>query len=148
MKHSTFMSLTAALSLAACHDATAPEAVPPVSPVSSGSALAVAPDSETVWASLALDDAATRLLSGLADGSARADLKRALRGLAANIVKRDSPEGARAYYEASLALEQLRESSDQSALADLDAVSFALDRAGLLVGALIDPDARRNVVRH
>ena len=142
MKHLTFMSLTAAVSLAACHDAVAPEAEPPVSPVSAGSALAMAPDSDAVWASLALDDAGTRLLSSLADGNAREDLKRALRGLAASIVRRERPEGARAYYEARRALEQLLESSDQSALADLDAVSLAVDRAGLLIGALIDPDGR------
>jgi len=138
VKHSTFLSLTAAVSLAACHDATAPELKPEPAEAPATAALVPAVDSSALWASLALEDAATRLLSGLADGHARADLKRALRGLAASIVRHDRPEGTRAYYEASRALEQLLESSDQSALADLDAVSLALDRAGLLIGARVD----------
>jgi hypothetical protein len=134
VKHSTFLSLTAAVSLAACHDATAPEQKPEPAEAPAGAALVAAVDSSAEWASLALDDAATRLLSGLDDGEARRTLERALHALSANLGRRDDAAAARGFHEAALgALAHLRDLSDVAAAPDLDAIALAIDGAARLL---------------
>lgn len=148
MRHTTLRSLTAAVFLAACHDATAPERSTEPQPVPHTTALARV-DSTAVWASMALDDAATRLLSALAEGEARSELIRALRALSIDVVAPQNEQAARGHYEAaSRTLAQLLRSGEASALADLDAVGFALDHAGSLIGALVDPNGAQRARSH
>jgi hypothetical protein len=130
MKHSTIMSLIAAASLAACQDATAPERRPLPDTSLRDPPLAAVVDSSAVWASLALDDAATRLLSQLSDGDARNELKRALHLLSVRLVSSAAHDAARVYPDAAVrALADLREQSGEATQPDLDAVELALDGA-------------------
>lgn len=130
MKHAAFISLTAAASLGACRDATAPERTAQLVALPPEATVAPATDSSTVWASLALVDAATRLLSGLDDSKVRSDLKRALHALSAKLGDRNEKETARGFYDAALrALRHLREVSDVATVPDLDAIALALDAA-------------------
>ena len=135
MKHNTFISLTAALSLGACHDATAP--VPNPEPVAPPPDVAVvlAIDSSAVWASLALDDAATRLLSELPDGDARNELKGTLRALSTHVLRGVERTTRTSLDAATRSLAELRERSDQAAQPDLDAIELALDGAVRLLNA-------------
>jgi len=143
MKRTTLISLTAAISLGACHDVTAPEPRTEPRTAPAHAARALAKDSSAVWASMALDDAATRLLSGVADGDARTDLERALHVLSAQLGRRDDAAAARACQEAAgRALAQLREQSDVAALPDLDAIGLALDGAAAVLNSRSIMDAR------
>ena len=137
MKHSTLISLTAAVSLAACNDATVPRQ--PQETIPDAPASAARADNSAAWATVALDDAATRLLSTLAEGPARDDLKRALHALSARIASGDNPAAIHAYRDQALdALARLRAVSDPSAVPDVDAIGLALDGAASLL------DGRQN----
>ena len=130
MKHSKFLSLTAAISLAACHDATAPELKSEPVDAPATAALVPAVDSSALWASLALDDAATRLLSGLPDGGERTKLQRSLNALSALLVRGVERDAALTHQDvAARALAELRERSDEAVQPDFDAIELALDGA-------------------
>ena len=131
MKHSTLVSITAAVSLTACHDAVAPE--PRQQQLTPDAISAVIVDSSAAWAAAALDDAATRLLPSFAEGSTRSDLKRALSTLSAHITRGDDAAAHASKQAAERAIVQLRELNDVSSAPDLDAIALALDGAAALL---------------
>lgn len=128
MKHSTMISLTTALSIAACQDSTAPEPMPDSASALANAPLATVVDSSAAWASFALDDAATRLLSGFDDSAARRDLERALRSLSLQLVHRGRQAETNAYRDAAdAALSRLRALTNDAAIPDLDAIGMAIE---------------------
>ena len=130
VKRSTLISFTAAVSLAACHDATAPEPTAMTSPRDASVNMAGV-DSNAVFA---LDDAATRLLSNYVEGMERNSLQRALRALSAWSARGDR-KAISAWRELALdALERLRAASDPASAPDLDAIALAIDAVPSLPG--------------
>ena len=127
MKYSTIIFVTAAVSLAACHDSTAPEALA-TSPVDALVSVAEF-DSSNAWVAIALDDAATRLLSTFADGKERISLQRALRALSATSARGDSTTILFYRDHSHEALARLRVVSDPASNPDLDAIALAIDGA-------------------
>ena len=137
MKHSTFFPLKAAILLAACHDATAPEPESLRMTESTETSLAIAiDDSSDVWTMMALDDAAARLTAGIADDVARTQLTSALRGLAGQLRRSERAavhgerEPAKSAYEAARStLARLHALGDEALAPELDAIGLALDQA-------------------
>ena len=127
MKRSTLISFTAVVSLAACHDATAPDAPSPT-PLRDASVSMAGADSGSAWATVALEDAATRLLATLQDSPERRRLKRALSRLAILVARGERWAAVHASSaEAHDALERLRSQSDPASVPDLDAIALAID---------------------
>ncbi len=130
MKHRIFTSLissTAALSLAACRDATAPDATHIDAPASSAARLAVSVDSSVVWSAAALDDAATRLAAVLDDERTRREVSSALHALSSRLVAGASNEELAMLHERAQRV--VHRLGNQSASPDLDAISLALNHA-------------------
>jgi hypothetical protein len=131
MKHPTIISLTVALSIAACQDTTAPAQLTDSVAVLADVPQAALIDSSAFWTSLALEDAATRLLSGIDDNAVRRDLERSLRSLSQQLVLRSSGDLNGVHRNAAeAALTRLRALCDISAAPDLDAIAMALERSG------------------
>jgi hypothetical protein len=135
VKHANFFPLTVAFSLAACHDATAPEPESPAgtTTVQASPQIAIV-DSSDVWVAMALEDAAERLASGIADDATRTSLNSALNSLAVELSRgQGAPaptESANSHYAAARAtLARLLALGDEGLAPELDAIGLVLDQA-------------------
>ena len=131
MKHAILLSSTAALSLAACAETTAPERQHVDVPAQNASQSFVASDSSVAWAAAALDDAASRLAQSISNERARRELSGALHALSTRL---RSPDGAKdselnALSSVARRAVQRVQDSDPSVAADLDAITLALENA-------------------
>jgi hypothetical protein len=132
MKHPLlvcFLSSTAALSLSACRETTAPGVRRVDSPSHSADRLTGAPDSSVVWSAAALDDAASRLTAALDDERARLELSAALRAVSSGL-RAGAADGelASLHDAAQRATQQFRRKG-VLAEAELDAITLTLDHA-------------------